>query len=241
MLATVGCTGPDMALELQNKPAPQARNHPIAAAAGIAKPVDVGEPQPVVVAVDSEDQVIQVRQANPVDVGPRLFPEPVHCLPVRRDQGQKRLAPTQSAPAVKGVCIPMRSEFHQAPARGSSLPGQLHIGKQSLTGSRNPHLGVCQGYFLDAGSGCSGPVGADPGCRGVRRTLDRYRCRAVEGRSGLQAENEMTPRRVPAVPARARTQCHNNGSRPGSGPPRAMKTGLSASRSDSTPTGPVRT
>ena len=148
MLATVDCTGPDMALELQNKPAPQARNHPIAAAVGIAKPVDVGEPQSVVAAVDSEDQVIQVRQANPVDVGPCLFPEPVHCFPVRRDQGQKRLAPTQSAPAVKGMCIPMRSGFHQAPGRGSVLPGQLHIGKQSLTGSRYPHLGVCQGYFL---------------------------------------------------------------------------------------------
>ena len=107
MLATVGCTGPDMALELQNKPAPQARNHPIAAAVGIAKPVDVGEPQPVVAAVDSEDQFIQVRQANPVDVGPRLFPEPVHGFPVRRDQGQKPLAPTGSVPAVKGMCIPM--------------------------------------------------------------------------------------------------------------------------------------
>ncbi|MCY4520373.1 MAG: hypothetical protein OXC13_06285 [Caldilineaceae bacterium] len=96
-----------MALELENKPAPQSRNNPIASEVGIAKPVYVDQPQSVVAAVDIEDQFIQVRQANLVDVGPCLFPELVHCVPVRRDQGQKRLASTQSAPAVKGVCIPM--------------------------------------------------------------------------------------------------------------------------------------
>ena len=42
MLPTVSCTGLDMALELENKPAPQSRNHPIASAVGIAKPVYAG-------------------------------------------------------------------------------------------------------------------------------------------------------------------------------------------------------
>ena len=96
-----------MALKLENKPASQSRNNPIASEIGIAKPVYVGQPQSVVAAVDIEDQFIQVCQANPVDVGPRLFPEPVHGFPVRCDQGQKRLAPAQPAPAVKGVRIPM--------------------------------------------------------------------------------------------------------------------------------------
>ncbi|MYD90926.1 MAG: hypothetical protein F4Y08_11430 [Caldilineaceae bacterium SB0662_bin_9] len=76
-----------MALELENKPVPQSRNNPIASEVGIAKPVHVGYPQSVVAAVDIEGQFIQVRQANPIDVGARLFPELVHCFPVRRDQG----------------------------------------------------------------------------------------------------------------------------------------------------------
>ena len=42
MLTTVSCTGPNMALELENKPAPQPRNNPIASAVCVAKPVDVG-------------------------------------------------------------------------------------------------------------------------------------------------------------------------------------------------------
>lgn len=42
MLPTVSCTGPDMALELENKPAPQSRNNPIAPEVGIAKPIHVG-------------------------------------------------------------------------------------------------------------------------------------------------------------------------------------------------------
>jgi hypothetical protein len=42
MWPTMSCTGPDMALKLENKPAPQSRNNPIASAVGIAKPVYVG-------------------------------------------------------------------------------------------------------------------------------------------------------------------------------------------------------
>jgi len=76
---------------------------------------------------------------------------------------------------------------------------------------------------LDVANGVPGPMGA--GFRPTTRVLSAVGEMIAGG---------------PTSPSRVRIQCRGNGSRPGSGQPRFIETGLSAGMPYSTPTGPIR-